>query len=553
MRSTQQIKNFPIHAYTARHIQNKGVSRPDGFPDWQLIYTYSGSGAVLENGSDTCEITAGDVMLIRPGVSHEYRQKGSEPWMITYITFGGQAITDGLMDSLSLNGALTVYKSAKFPDQTLLKELFDLARTEYAEHSYADDLITNSVLYKIILQCRLNLFPPESIKRPAPEIAEAVRYMTSHLGENISASQLASAANISVFSLYKRFKQAFSLTPWEYLTLLRLDKARSMLISETDMTLREIGHITGLGAAGLFRHFKNRFGLTPGEFREKNKSIFVPDKNALPISVSEAIEVFDHTDEQWQEARRENCWQLMFFSDGEGELIDGSGEIFPVRPGDICLIFPEADCRICPVRSPWTVSKISFGGKYVRQLLKSLGFDEINLIHGGFSFLMKHNFSPDLRYDFQSVFDKICSSSWETSFSAAMESSVLLYELLMYSAVLAEYCSAVTSDDDALAPAIDYIRANYAKKLALSDIAAEAGLSENTLNRLFKNVYKKNPWEFILSERLNRAKRLLIKHGNMSVTEIARFTGFSGASHFIAAFKEREGLTPDEYRDLYFG
>lgn len=99
-----------------------------------------------------------------------------------------------------------------------------------------------------------------------------------------------------------------------------------------------------------------------------------------------------------------------------------------------------------------------------------------------------------------------------------------------------------------LAPAIKFMEENLGnEELKNSDIAAAMNVSEVWFRRLFKEKYGISPHAYLISLRIEKAKRLL-SDGRLTVTKIAEDCGFSGVYHFCKAFKDKTGLTPTEYR-----
>ncbi|NBD23177.1 AraC family transcriptional regulator [Paenibacillus glycinis] len=85
-------------------------------------------------------------------------------------------------------------------------------------------------------------------------------------------------------------------------------------------------------------------------------------------------------------------------------------------------------------------------------------------------------------------------------------------------------------------------------KILLPDIAARHALNERYLNQLFKNVTGTTIGKYVLSARIESAKRLL-ETTAMPITEIAIVSGFYDGAHFSKAFKANVALTPQEYRE----
>lgn len=100
---------------------------------------------------------------------------------------------------------------------------------------------------------------------------------------------------------------------------------------------------------------------------------------------------------------------------------------------------------------------------------------------------------------------------------------------------------------DPLVPAIRYIEANlHDPTLSNTQLAAEAGISEVYLRKLFARHYHTSPKQYILELRLQKARQLLTQ-SPATVTETAEQCGFSSPYHFCRIFKEKTGLTPTQY------
>ncbi|MBD2463637.1 helix-turn-helix transcriptional regulator [Oscillatoria sp. FACHB-1407] len=92
-----------------------------------------------------------------------------------------------------------------------------------------------------------------------------------------------------------------------------------------------------------------------------------------------------------------------------------------------------------------------------------------------------------------------------------------------------------------------YINEALDQDIKLADLAQLAGVSQSHFSRLFKRSMGLSPHQYLLQQRVERAKQLL-KNTNQSLVEIALACGFDSHSHFTRQFRHITGLTPKAYR-----
>lgn len=91
----------------------------------------------------------------------------------------------------------------------------------------------------------------------------ALDFLHSHYADALSLDQLAAAACMSKFHFLRMFSAAFRKTPHEYLSDIRMQKARELLCS--GYPAGETALMTGFGDQSSFsRAFRKHFGTTPG-------------------------------------------------------------------------------------------------------------------------------------------------------------------------------------------------------------------------------------------------------------------------------------------------
>ena len=94
---------------------------------------------------------------------------------------------------------------------------------------------------------------------------------------------------------------------------------------------------------------------------------------------------------------------------------------------------------------------------------------------------------------------------------------------------------------------LSYIHENYDHKILLEEIAEAASVSSRECIRCFQDCIHKTPFDYVQDYRIRQAEKLLTET-DLSVTEIAYATGFSGSAYFGKVFKNLTGKTPGNYR-----
>ncbi len=101
--------------------------------------------------------------------------------------------------------------------------------------------------------------------------------------------------------------------------------------------------------------------------------------------------------------------------------------------------------------------------------------------------------------------------------------------------------------DRQLLQVTDYIHDCLAQDIKLSDLAGLLGISQFHFGRCFKQATGLTPHQYVLQQRLERAKHLL-KETELPVMEIAMLCGFSSHSHLGKVIRQHTGLSPKAYR-----
>ncbi|MFC4601296.1 helix-turn-helix transcriptional regulator [Cohnella hongkongensis] len=100
-----------------------------------------------------------------------------------------------------------------------------------------------------------------------PEIDEAIAYIHSHLDEPLLLSRLAGHIGYSPFHFNRLFKMRIGVPPLYYVSAIRLQKAKELLL-QTNLSVRDVGLEIGQLSLGTFTtRFTEKVGMTPSQFR----------------------------------------------------------------------------------------------------------------------------------------------------------------------------------------------------------------------------------------------------------------------------------------------
>jgi transcriptional regulator GlxA family with amidase domain len=97
-----------------------------------------------------------------------------------------------------------------------------------------------------------------------------------------------------------------------------------------------------------------------------------------------------------------------------------------------------------------------------------------------------------------------------------------------------------------------WLQAKLGAGVSIARLARHLGLSSRTLNRRFKAATGLSPMGYLQSLRIAEARDLL-RHSNLSVSEIAWQVGLGDTSYFCKLFREQVGMAPLRYRSASRG
>ncbi len=125
---------------------------------------------------------------------------------------------------------------------------------------------------------------------------------------------------------------------------------------------------------------------------------------------------------------------------------------------------------------------------------------------------------------------------------------------LVFAGMLLEICRAFAEDRTPisrelrrLGDVMAVLEDRFDEAWSLGAMASLVHVSESTLTRYFKRATGKTPVDYLTDVRLARAHSLLLS-SDLTVSEVARQSGFGDGNYLARTFKSRLKLTPSEFR-----
>lgn len=97
---------------------------------------------------------------------------------------------------------------------------------------------------------------------------------------------------------------------------------------------------------------------------------------------------------------------------------------------------------------------------------------------------------------------------------------------------------------------LEYVDAHLEEDIKLANLACLLDMSQFHFSRLFKQSIGISPYQYLIQQRVERAKQLLRKT-NRLITDIAFDCGFNSHSHLSKQFRQLTGMTPKKFRAIH--
>ncbi|HZH58728.1 MAG TPA: AraC family transcriptional regulator [Metabacillus sp.] len=240
-----------------------------------LWYITKGYGEVVINGKKH-KLQPGKLVVFTPQMICDKKAARVHPLEFYFVRFS-YAMAFEEKDSwqfkhahevtFPLQGVYTISNHSAVI--VLLEQLNSLSNKHGSTVNMQQKIVFQELLLTFVEDFQSQMLNGDSKKA----IEGTIDYMVNHYKNTITLSELSQIAGLSVSHYSRLFKKYIGLSPIEYLTHLRMKRAKELLVL-SDVKVKEVSQNVGYEDELYFsRTFKRIVGVSPSQFCEDQKNL----------------------------------------------------------------------------------------------------------------------------------------------------------------------------------------------------------------------------------------------------------------------------------------
>ena len=239
---------------------------------------------------ETAELGKNDLFITNPYEVHELMAK--EPALILSLQVSPDFFADyypviemiqfqqsiirsvGTTDDTADSPGFTEFMTRDMQGEYLPSILREIALAWYRKEPYYEIRCVERInqlfltIFRTVPTQKVSDMQYRAYRQKGDRIRRILRYIDEHYDEKLLLTDIAQAENVSLYYLSHFFPDAFGMSFQKYLSRVRCEKARQLLLL-TDMSLLDVGISSGFSDPKYFiRDFRAQYGCTPKEYRK---------------------------------------------------------------------------------------------------------------------------------------------------------------------------------------------------------------------------------------------------------------------------------------------
>jgi len=239
-------------------------------PSFQILYITKGEGVFETKTIREKIIKEGTIVFLFPNIWHRYCPNKNTGWKEYWISCNGEQLRKFIDKNILQINKPVIEIGLNETIISLFNQILDLLENEPIGFREIISSLAYQIIAQIIAAEKRKQFMGKNIEKI---ILKAKIYLAENISTQIKFKKLADELNVGYSWFRRMFHHYTQLSPSQYFLLLKLNKAKTLLI-ETTMQINEISEFLGFKNQYYFsRFFKQKIGVSPLQWRKSYQSI----------------------------------------------------------------------------------------------------------------------------------------------------------------------------------------------------------------------------------------------------------------------------------------
>lgn len=258
--------SLPLAIETIGHDwEQEPVERSVGYHYYHWLQTSQGSGKVVIQKQEFI-LEPGMGILIFPFVEHHYYQLSTETWRTNFVTLGG-TIASTIPTILNVDHFCLASNSPQFSFAQWTAQLYE----QLTKSQPLSPLDYSIEAYRFLAKIKEHHYQEQVVtdERYSKYVQPVLQWIDKHFMLDCSTQEMAQLVYISPQYLSRLFQRFMKLSPYDYLTAVRIQKAKERLLTLPNEKIKDVASHVGFNDASHFiATFKKATHYTPVAFRK---------------------------------------------------------------------------------------------------------------------------------------------------------------------------------------------------------------------------------------------------------------------------------------------
>lgn len=275
-------------------------------------------------------------------------------------------------------------------------------------------------------------------------------------------------------------------------------------------------------------------------------------KKVFSVSRIATIHYFEYEKNYFFVGEEHDFWEIVYVDKGEIE-IDSNHQWFPLKQGQAVFHQPNEyhNLRANGVSAPNLVI-ISFqcaspAMEFFKRKIFPLSDQEKHLL-ATIVTEAKAAFSSPLEDTFLNKLERKKDAPFGAEQMLLLSLEQLLISLYRSYGEVSFNTSTLRRglEQDVVSAVLAFLQENIQEKLVFQQVLDRIGISASSLKMIFKEKMGMGVMNYFAKMKIDAAK-ILIREGNLNITQIAGYLGFDSVHLFSRRFRQMTGMSPTEY------